>query len=168
MVCGFTVLSLHSSAAFVSSFSMSGFATNTSRHLLHSLDHFNACVSPAEVISIHELLYSPTTQKKSSSKIENKQFQLLFDGSSSKQACLMSAPSNLAAFWLSVVPSPGLNLHFDKVEFQAAIKWWLGIDTFGGSRCPPCTTQSFDHLFHHALTCRYNEGCSVTSSMKHV
>ena len=59
---GLRSASLHSSAAFMSSFSMLGFATNT-HHLLRSLDHFNACVSPAEAISIDELLNSPTTQK---------------------------------------------------------------------------------------------------------
>ena len=136
---------------------MSGFATNTSHHLLRSLDHFNACVSPAEAISIDELLNSPTTQKMLSTKIENKQFQLLFDASSiPNRARLMSASSNLAASWLSVIPSPGLNLHLDTAEFQTALKWWLGINMFGGSRCPSCSTQSLDPLGHHTLTCRYN------------
>ena len=79
---GLCSASLHSSAAFMSSFSMSGFATNTSHHLLYSLDHFNCCVSPAEVISIDELLESPMTQKMLSMKIENKHFQLLLDASS--------------------------------------------------------------------------------------
>ena len=91
-----------------------------------------------------------------STKIENKQFQLLFDASSiPNRARLMSASSNLAASWLSVIPSPGLNLHLDTAEFQT-LKWWLGIDMFGGSRCPSCSTQSLDPLGHHALTCRYN------------
>ena len=154
---GLRSASLHSSAAFMSSFSMSGFATNTSHHLLRSLDLFNACVSPAEAISIDELLNSPATQKMLSTKIENKQFQLLFDASSiPNRARLMSASSNLAASWLSVIPSPGLNLHLDTAEFQTALKWWLGIDMFGGSRCPSCSTQSLDPLGHHALTCRYN------------
>ena len=120
---GLRSASLHSSAAFMSSFSMSGFATNTSHHLLRSLDHFNACVSPAEAISIDELLNSPTTQKMLSTKIENKQFQLLFDASSiPNRARLMSASSNIAASWLSVIPSPGLNLHLDTAEFQTALK----------------------------------------------
>ena len=124
--------SLHSSAAFMSSFLMSGFATNTNHHLLRSLDHFNACVSPAEAISIDELLNSPTTQKMLSTKIENKQFQLLFDASSiPNRAHLMSASSNLATSCLSVIPSPGLNLHLDTAEFQTALKW-----------CPSCSTQS--------------------------
>ena len=141
----------------MSSFSMSGFATNTSHHLLRSLDHFNACISPAEVTFIDELLNSPMTQNMLSTKIKNKQFQLLFDASSiPNRACLMSASSNLAASWLSVIPSPGLKLHLDTAEFETALKWWLSINMFGGSRCPSCSTQSLDPLGHHALTCRYN------------
>ncbi|KAL5506607.1 hypothetical protein EMCRGX_G008289 [Ephydatia muelleri] len=43
----------------------------------------------------------------------------------------------------------GHNLHLD-----TALKWRLGIDLFGGSRCPSCSThKSFGH---HALTCGYN------------
>ena len=38
--------------------------------------------------------------------------------------------------WISVVPSVNLGLHLDPSEFQAAIKWWLGMDTSGGSLCP--------------------------------
>ena len=85
------------------------------------------------------------TQKMLSMKIENKQFHLLFDASYIlNRARLMSASSNLAASWLSVIPSPGLNFHLDKAEFQTALKWWLGIDMFGGSRCPSCSTQLLD------------------------
>ena len=92
-----------------------------------------------------------------STKRENKQFKLLFDASSiPNRARLMSASSNLVASWLSVIPSPGLNLHLDTAEFQTALKLWLGIDMIGGSRCPSCSTQSLDPLGHHALTCRYN------------
>ena len=133
----------------MSSFLMSGFATNTSHHLLQSFDYFNACVSLAEVIYIDELLNSPMTQKMLSTKIEKKQFQVLFDASSiPNRAHLMPASSNLAASWLSVIPSPGLNLHLDTAEFQTALKWWLGIDMFGGSRCSSCSTQSLDPLGH--------------------
>ena len=32
----------------------------------------------------------------------------------------------------------------------------IGIDSFGGSRCPFCPTHSLDPLDHHALTCKYN------------
>ena len=137
--------SFQTSAAFLASFSMSGFATNTNHHLPHSLGHFNTCVSPAVVVSIDELLDSPMNQKKLSSRIENKQFQLLFDASTIPNSVrLMSVSSNLAASWLSVVPSPGLNLHLDNDECQMSIKWWLGIDSFGESRCPFCPTHSLE------------------------
>ena len=106
--------------------------------------------------SIDELQDSPMNQKKLSSRIENKQFHLLYDASTiPNRARLMSASSYLAA-WLPVVPSPGLNLHLDNDECQMSIKWWLGIDSFGGSRCPFCPTHSLDPLGHHALTCKYN------------
>ena len=50
-------------------------------------------------------------------------------------------------------------LALDKAELQTAIKWWLGVDMFGGStcRCPSCTIQSLDPLGHHALMGKYNE-----------
>ena len=125
------------------SFSMSGFATNTNHRLLHSLGHFNTCVSPAKVVSFDALLDSPMNQKKLASTIENKQFQLLYDASTiPNRTRLMSVSSNLAASWLSVVSSPGLKLHLDNDECQM---WWLGIDSFGGSSCP------FFQLIHWTL-----------------
>eukprot|EP00731_Ephydatia_muelleri_P038584 Em0814g2a len=56
----------------------------------------------------------------------------LFNG-----ARLLSISSRHAASWLTVVPSPGLNLHLEPNEFQIAVKWWL------------------DPLGHHALTCKH-------------
>ena len=57
-------------------------------------------------------------QKKLSNRIENKEFQLLYDASTiPNRARLMSVSSNLAASWLSVVPSPCLN-HLDNDECQ--------------------------------------------------
>ena len=105
---------------FLASFSMSNFATNTNHHLLHSLGHFITCVSPAELVSIEEVLDSPMNQKVSSI-IENKQFQLLYDASTiPNRARLMSVSSNFAASWLSVVPSPGLNLHLNNATMMNA------------------------------------------------
>ena len=55
-------------------------------------------------------------------KIENQQFQLLLDASSiPNRARLMSASSNLAASWLSIILSPGLNIHLDTTIFQKAL-----------------------------------------------
>ena len=53
---GLRSASLHSSAAFMSSILMSGFATNISHHLVRPLDHFNECVSRAEAISMSCLI----------------------------------------------------------------------------------------------------------------
>ena len=154
---GLRSLSQHSAAAYVASFAVSGYATNISHHLLQSIDCFNSVVSPADVTSTDELLTSPKNQKELSSRIEHSQFHALFESSSlPNRARLLSVASPHAASWLSVVPSPGLNLHLESAEFQTAIKWWLGIDLFSGEKCPCCLTLSLDPLGHHALTCRYN------------
>ena len=154
---GLRSLSQHSAAAYVASSAVSGSATNTSHHLLQSIDCFNSLVSPADVTSTDELLTSPKNQKELSSRIEHSQFQALFESSSlPNRARLLSVASPHAASWLSVVPSPGLNLHLESAEFQTAIKWWLGIDLFSGEKCPCCLTLSLDPLGHRALTCRHN------------
>ena len=151
---GLRSLSQHSAAAYVASFAVS---TNTSLHLLQSIDCFNSRVSPADVTFTDELLTSPKNQKELSSRIEHSQFHALFESSSlPNRARPLSVASPHAASWLSVVPSPGLNLHLESAEFQTAIKWWLGIDLFSGEKCPCCLTLSLDPSGHHALTCRHN------------
>eukprot|EP00731_Ephydatia_muelleri_P011108 Em0006g2a len=59
-----------------------------------------------------------------------------------------------ASSWLSVVPSEGLGLHLNPDQFQVAIKWWLGLDTSGGSLCSLCPDTVLDSLGHHASTCK--------------
>ena len=56
---------------------------------------------------------------------------------------------------MQVAPAFGLNLHLDPSEFQAGIKWWLGIDSSQGANCPFCSSHCLDSLGHHALTCKY-------------
>ncbi|KAL5463779.1 hypothetical protein EMCRGX_G032713 [Ephydatia muelleri] len=56
---------------------------------------------------------------------------------------------------LSCSGSWGLNLHLDPSEFQAGIKWWLGIDSSQSANCPYCPSHCLDPLGHHALTCKY-------------
>ena len=55
---------------------------------------------------------------------------------------LLSVSSPNAAAWLSVLPSPGLNLHMDPAEFQVALKWWLGMDLAQGLNCTFCMSKS--------------------------
>ena len=71
------------------------------------------------------------------------------------RACLLSVSAPHAASWLSVVPSHVLGLHLEPNEFQASIRWWLGLDTSGGSLCPVCFEKALDPLGHHAITCTH-------------
>ena len=56
---------------------------------------------------------------------------------------------------LDVVPSPVLGLHLEPTKLQASIRWWLGLDTSGGSLCPACSEQALDPLVHHAIICTH-------------
>eukprot|EP00731_Ephydatia_muelleri_P003120 Em0001g3120a len=95
----------------------------------------------------------PPIQKALSAKIDDFQFNQLFDSSSlADRARLLSISSPHASSWLSVVPSEGLGLHLNPDQFQVAIKWWLGLDTFGGSLCSLCPDTVLDPLGHHAST----------------
>eukprot|EP00731_Ephydatia_muelleri_P012634 Em0006g1528a len=94
-------------------------------------------------------------QKALSAKIDDFQFNQLFNSSSlADRARLLSITSPHASSWLSVVPSEGLGLHLNPDQFQVAIKWWLGLDTSGGSLCSLCPDTVLDPLGHHASTCK--------------
>ena len=100
---------------------------------------FNELVPAADSITEELLATSNLRQHTLCSKIEDQQFRLLFDLSSpAHRARLLSVSSRHAASWLTVIPSPGLNLHLEPNEFQVAIKWWLGMDVSFGSCCPYC------------------------------
>ena len=74
---------------------------------------------------------------------------------------LFSVSAPHAISWLSLVPSPVLGLHLEPNQFQASIRWWLGLDTSGGSLCPVCSEKSLDPLGYHAITCTHG-GDEVT------
>eukprot|EP00731_Ephydatia_muelleri_P019820 Em0012g645a len=101
------------------------------------------------------LTNTPSSQKAYSGELEDELFrQILSKSSVPDRARLLSVSSPHASAWLSVVPSPGLNLHLEPAEFQAAIQWWLGIGVAHGSLCPHCP-HALDPLGHHALTCKH-------------
>ena len=50
--------------------------------------------------------------------------------------------------YMSVIPSVSN-------EYQAALRWWLGLNTSGGVMCPFCPKTILDSLGLHALTCRH-------------
>ena len=80
--------------------------------------------------------------------------EVLISSSPANRARLLSESAPHAASWLSVIPSVQLGLHLDPNELQTAIKWWLGLDTSGGSMCLLCPDTALDTLGHHAVTCR--------------
>ena len=108
-----------------------------------------------DVVSVESLAQRPPIQKALSAKIDDFQFNQLFNSSSlADRARLLSISSPHASSWLSVVPSEGLGLHLNPDQFQVAIKWWLGLDTSGGSLCSLCPDTVLDPLGHHASTCK--------------
>ena len=110
-------------------------------HLLQSLQHYNSLFPLAEVIP---------------ADLKTIKIRLLFQSLSlPNRARLLSASSPHASAWLQVVPASGLNLKLDPSEFQAGIKWWLGIDSSHGANCLYSPSHCPDPLGHHALTCKY-------------
>ena len=119
-------------------------------HLLASVNLFNALIPPADAITLDDSVSSPCRQHTLSNKNENCQFKLLFDHSSlPDRARYIPVSSPNAVAWLSVLPSPGFYLHMDPLEFQVALKWWLGMglesgpqlhlsNSCLGSQGPPC------------------------------
>ena len=126
-----------------------------SKHLLHAIDLFNASVSTTDELTITSITTSNLTQKLLSAKLEDQQFTKLFANASlPDRARLLSISSPHSSAWLSVTPSPRLNLHLDPSEFQVAIKWWLGLPVSQGQLCPQCMSHSLDQFGHHALSCK--------------
>ena len=60
-----------------------------------------------------------------------------------------------AGDWLSVVPSPGLNLLLHPSEFVAALRYRLGHPVFASDGACPACGQPSDQLGDHALNCAW-------------
>ena len=126
---------------------------------MEPIELFNGLVPAEDAITLETLATSNMHQHSLSGKIEDQQFRQLFHISSpANRARLLSISFRHAASWLTVVPSPGLNLHLEPNEFQIAVKWWLGMDVSFGSCCPHCPDHRLDPLGHHALTCKHGGG----------
>ena len=151
---GLRSLSSHCVAAYLASISSSG--CDKWNLLVEPIELFNGLVPAKDAITLETLATSNMRQHSLSGKIEDQQFRQLFHISSpTNRAHLLSISSRHAASWLTVVPSPGLNLHLEPNEFQIAVKWWLGMDVSFGSSCPHCPDHRLDPLGHHALTCKH-------------
>ena len=92
---------------------------------------------------------------------------LLGASSISNKAHLLAVSAPHAASWISVVPSVSLGLHLDPSEFQVAIKWWLGMDTSGGSLCSLCPEVTLDPLGTMQFPVRIEMGSGLTPDYNH-
>ncbi|KAL5516253.1 hypothetical protein EMCRGX_G001539 [Ephydatia muelleri] len=163
---GLRSLSSHCVAAYLASISSSG--CDKWNLLVEPIELFNGLVPAEDAITLETLATSNMRQHSLSGKIEDQQFRQLFHISSpANRARLLSISSRHAASWLTVVPSPGLNLHLEPNEFQIAVKWWLGMDVSFGSCCPHCPDHRLDPLGHHALTACLGGQVEVGSGQGH-
>ena len=153
---GLRSLIYHSPAAYIASFLSTGLSPSSGRYISSSLHLYNSLVDPQDSLTPESVGDSPLSQKVLSSKIEDQQFNNLFHNASvTDRARLLSISSPHASAWLSVTPSPRLNLHLEPAEFQVALKWWLGIPVVQGQSCPHCPSCVLDDFGHHSLTCKH-------------
>ena len=153
---GLRSFSFHSTAAYIASFLSSGLSPSSGRYISSSLHLYNSLVDTQDSITYESVGDSPLSQKVLSSKMEDQQFNHLFHNASvTDRARLSSISSPHASAWLSVTPSPRLNLHLEPAEFQVALKWWLGIPVVQGQSCPHCPSCVLDDFGHHSLTCKH-------------
>eukprot|EP00731_Ephydatia_muelleri_P002290 Em0001g2290a len=127
------LLLLRQSYNNIASFLSSGLSPSSGRYISSSLHLYNSLVDPQDSITHESVGDSPLSQKGSS-------FVHFFPHASA---------------WLSVTPSPRLNLHLEPAEFQVALKWWLGIPVVQGQSCPHCPSCVLDDFGHHSLTCKH-------------
>ena len=133
----------------------SGFSSLSSLHLPSAIGKLNSSIAPSNVVSVESLAQKPPVQKTLSAKIDDFQFNQLFNSSSlADKACLLSISSPPCIVVVVSCPSEGLGLHLNPDQFQMAIKWWLGLDTSGRSLCSLCPDTMLDSLGHHASTCK--------------
>ena len=164
---GFRSLALHCSAAFIASLASSGFGSADNIHMLQAVTRFNTLVSPDESITAEEVLVNLPPQRALSKKLDMHVFQSLLSSSSPvNKARILSVSAPHAGSWISVIPSIGLDLHLNSAERQIALRWWLGLDTSGGSLCPHCPDIALDPLGHHAASCRH--GGDVVARHNHL
>jgi hypothetical protein len=153
---GLRSLSCHSPAAYIASFLSTDLSPSSSKHLSSAIGLYNSLVDPQDALNLEMTGESPLSQKGLSSKIEDQQFDILFHSASlTNRARLLSISSPHASAWLSVTPSPRLNLHLEPAEFQVALKWWLGLPVAQGQSCPHCPSFALDDFGHHALSCKH-------------
>ena len=76
---GLRSLATHAAAAYIASLCSSGFSSLSSLHLPSAVGKFNSYVAPSNVVSVENLSLKPPIQKTLSAKIDDFQFNLLFN-----------------------------------------------------------------------------------------
>eukprot|EP00731_Ephydatia_muelleri_P019426 Em0012g251a len=135
--------------------------------MLQAVTRFNTQVPPDESITAEEVLVNLPPQRALSKKLDMHAFQSLLSSSSPvNKARILSVSAPHAGSRISVIPSTGLDLHLNSAECQIALRWWLGLDTSGGSLCPHCPDIALEPLGHHAASCRH--GGDVVARHNHL
>eukprot|EP00731_Ephydatia_muelleri_P034844 Em0081g9a len=112
-----------------SSFQSSGLSPSSGKYLSSSVDLYNSIVDPQDSLTPELVGNSHLAQKVLSSKIVDRQFSnLLHSATLNDRACLLSISSPHPSAWLSVTPSPQLNLHLEPAKFQVALNCKHGGD----------------------------------------
>ena len=167
---GLRAASDHALAAFATSLT-------SSQHLLHSLLHQDQeaapfVLPPAVLNSLTEKLgeedpvsteyFHSRTQKMVSAKIDQVNQQRLSDRLKAEgcerdiaRFASVQLPNSHSGDWLSVSPSPGLNLLLRPPEFVAALRYRIGHPMFrADGPCPACNQPS-DRFGDHAMNCAW-------------
>ena len=140
---GLRSLAHHASAAYISSLSSSGLAPDSSQHLSDAVGMFNRLVLAEDSIKVEDFLSSAISQGKLSEKLDNQLLSSLVEASTvANKARLLSVSSPHAASWLSMPPCERQGLHLEPLQFQVAVKWWLGLDTSGDAQCALCPEKT--------------------------
>ena len=137
--------SKHSSAAYISSLSVSGACSPSSKHLAASIKHYNEPIPhPDDALALDHLdvLKLPVWKKL---KITILRGRLIWHGLLGSQLFL---------------PLGSIS-HIDPAEFQTGVKWWLGIAITDNPLCPFCPSHALDAWGSCGLTSQQTQGSSL-------
>ena len=99
---GLCSLALHSSSAFLASFSASGVGNTNNLHLQQSLIIFNSQVSHSDAVTIESVLADQPRQRSLSQKLDRHLFESLLMSSPANKARLLSASDPHASLLIPV------------------------------------------------------------------
>ena len=103
-------------------------------------------------------LHQTTRQKDLSKTIDDRVHKAMLkdvDTSTYDKARPRAISQEGAGEWLNSVPSHALGTSLTPpMQFNVAIKWWLGMSCMEEHRCPACTEVICDKRGIHALLCQ--------------